>query len=222
MVEVQAHGLLFEKWVQDTFFDGYEGIKGQEWDVPAEFNNGSGIPEDFRGLPVSIKTAKYGSPIGLGDAPRQRRIQEPFLMIVGFWRQRSSSEKWYEDIGYVKFLPEEWGSLWGSLSLTQIEALDGIVKNHSLHYSEARKIAKQWKRETQISSGSRIVINPKIASNNERRTQCSLPFRSFWEQAGRSETIVDFPELFRVRFQNPISSRPRIFNRDQGQAQDER
>lgn len=76
MVEVQAHGFSFEKWVRDHFFSGYIGNYMQKWDVPAEQNASDAVPAAFRNLPVSIKTAKIGSPIGLGDVLRQRQIND--------------------------------------------------------------------------------------------------------------------------------------------------
>ena len=76
--EVQGHGFTFENWVHDTIFDSYEaGSYTDEWDVGKDFNVNHG------GVPVSIKTAKYRSPVGLGDALRQFRISEDFLLIVG-------------------------------------------------------------------------------------------------------------------------------------------
>jgi len=125
------------------------------------------ISEDLRGIPVSVKTAKYGSPIALGDVLRQRSIDEPFLMIVGFWRQRSQSEKWFEDIGWAKFTPAVWSSLWGSLTLSQITKIDQAVKDPDCHYSLVRKEAREWKTTVALTSGSQIVINPKIDSKKQ-------------------------------------------------------
>jgi hypothetical protein len=68
MVEVQKHGFTFEKWVRDTLFRGYEGSYMQKWDVPPDQNKHPAIDSSHRALPVSIKTAGFGSPIGLGDA----------------------------------------------------------------------------------------------------------------------------------------------------------
>lgn len=111
MVEVQSHGFSFERWVKDTFFGGYSGNYMQKWDIPASENKETEVPTEWKGFPVSIKTAKWGSPIGLGDAIRQRNINESFVMIAGFWRQRTPQEKWFEEIGIVKFHPEYWNSL---------------------------------------------------------------------------------------------------------------
>ena len=214
MVEVQSHGFSFEKWVCDTLFEGYSGEYMQKWDVPPDHNQNELIPPDLRSIPVSVKSAKYGSPIGLGDVVRQRSIDEPFLLIAGFWRQRSPSEKWFEDIGWVKFSPAEWSSLWGSLSLRQLTEIDHVVKNQEAHYSLVRKQAQEWKTRVASNSSSQIVINPKIDSKKQRRVQCSLPFHVFWDAVGRKAQIHDNPMLFGLPFDNPVISSSRSFNRD--------
>ncbi len=214
MVEVQNHGLQFEEWVKDTFFGGYSGGYTQKWDIPAERNNGHIVPPDFRGLPVSIKVAQYGSPIGLGDAIRQREINVSFVMIVGFWKQRTDSEKWFEDIGVSKFTAKNWSGLWGAIDKKSLKEIDTRIKNLELHYSEARKLARKWKKETVETSASTIVINPKIDSKKQRRIQCSLPFKVFWNSVGRQSRRTDYPELFGQKFPNPVGSQPRTFNRN--------
>ncbi len=214
MAAVQSHGFSFEKWVRDTLFNEYSGHNTQKWDIPPEFNQHPTLPHDFRNIPVSVKTAKVGSPIGLGDILRQRRISEPFLMIVGFWRQRTPSEKWFEDIGWVKFTPSIWNGLWGSLSLTQISEIDQVVKDRNTHYTIAREKAQHLKRLASGTSGNQIVINPKIDSKKQRRIQCSLPFNVFWTCSGRSLINQDCPELFGFPFKNPIISSSRSFNQD--------
>lgn len=114
MAEVQAHGFSFEKWAREQFFAGYGGSYMQKWDVPPDHNIHPTVPEVFQGLPVSIKTAKLGSPIGLGDVLRQRQINHDFLMIVGFWEQRTPTEKWFVDIGCALFRAADWEALWGN------------------------------------------------------------------------------------------------------------
>ena len=56
-------------------------------DVPSALNVSITVPGALRKLPVSIKTCKYGSSIGFGDALRQFENEEDFLLIVGFWKQ---------------------------------------------------------------------------------------------------------------------------------------
>lgn len=212
MVEVQSHGFGFEKWVQDTFFDGHRGSYMDRWDVPSEQNGSAPIPAELRNISVSIKTAKYGSPIGLGDVLRQRQVDVPFLMIVGFWRQRTATEKWIEEIGVACFSEEAWAALWGQLTLQDLRTIDTIIKNLQLHYTLARQEARAWKRATAALATSKLVVNPKIDSKSQRRIQCSLPFSAFWAAVGREPIRQNNPQLFGVSFPNPILSSPRTFN----------
>jgi len=214
MAAVHHHGFSFEQWVRDTLFEGYEGGYTQKWDIPPENNRHPAIPAACRNIPVSVKTAKLGSPIGLGDILRQRNIDEPFLMIVGFWRQRTPLEKWFEDIGWVKFTPSSWDALWGSLSLSQISEIDLAVKDRSTHYTIARAKAQQLKSLVAAPADRRIVINPKIDSKTQRRIQCSLPFQTFWTCCGRDFLSRDHPDLFGFPFKNPVVSPARKFNQD--------
>ena len=211
MVEIQFHGFSFEKWVRVTFFDAYSGVYMQKWDIPGDYNK---LAPPFGGLPVSVKTAKMGSPIGLGDVLRQRSIDSPFLMIVGFWRQRTPTEKWFEEIGAVVFLPEIWSKLWGTLTFESISDIDKYIKNLRIDFASARTAAKQWKNKHVLESGSELVINPKIDSKTQRRIQCSLPFKVFWRIAGRSPAPCDAPTLFDKAFENPVLSGARIINRE--------
>lgn len=213
MIEVQHHGFQFEKWVKDSFFHGYAGGYTQKWDVPAEQNTSDAVPAGFRGLPVSIKTARHGSPIALGDAIRQREIDVPFVMVAGFWEQRTADEKWFVDIGIAKFTEARWDALWGGLDLSELQRIDERIKNSDLHYSEARKLAREWKREIAKVAKSEIVINPKIDSKSQRRIQCSLPFAVFWNSVGRPARKQNFPTLFGREFPNPVNSPSRTFKR---------
>ena len=210
MIEVQHHGFHFEKWVRDSFFGRYEGSYGQEWDVPAQENRGVLVPREFRRLNVSVKTCRFRSPIGLGDAMRQRNIRVDFLMIVGFWEQASAEEKRIVDIGVAKFAARQWQDLWTPLRLESLADIDGKIKNLELPYAEARRLAREWKRLPEARP-SGIVINPKIDSKRQRRMQCSLPFAVFWERVGREPEAVAAPRLFGQPFLNPMRSSARRF-----------
>lgn len=211
MVEVQAHGFSFEKWVRDHFFGGYKGNYMQKWDVPSDHNTYDAVPSDLRNLNVSIKTAKFSSPIGLGDVLRQRQINEPFVMIVGFWKQVTATEKQIVDIGVVQFTPNAWLGLWGDLTLAELQQIDVVIKNQRLPYREARARAREWKLRASVST-SILVINPKIDSGTQRRIQCSLPYSTFWRFVGRNANSHDCPELWGHVFPNPIRSAARKFN----------
>ena len=116
MVEVQNHGFMFENWIKDTFFNGYRGGYSDKWDVPVEFNSKNK-------LPVSIKTAKYGSTIGLGDAIRQFNTNEDFLLIVGFWKQEGKL-KHIVNVSAVVVKKEVWKNLWLPIKFDNLKKLD--------------------------------------------------------------------------------------------------
>ncbi len=213
MSEVQKHGFSFEKWIRDTFFESYEGVYSQKWDVPAEYNISKLVPADFRGLPVSIKTTKQGSPVNLGDALRQFEISEEFVMICGIWRQVNRQEKHLVAIGAAKFSASAWRELWAPLKLSEIKGLDRTVKDRSISYSEARIRAKAWQADHPPRGHASLRINPKIDSKEQRRVQCSLPFASYCQAADLVDIVTESAgaELFGKRYPGMIKSPPRTF-----------
>jgi hypothetical protein len=204
-LEVQSHGLQFEKWLRDTFFEGYEP-KGytQKWDIPAAVNKHHGR------IPVNPKATKYGTPIGLGDALRQFAIQEPFLMIVGFWQQVTPLEKRWVNVQAVRVEPAVWRRLWGELKLADLEALNAVIKDKSLTVEEARKRAQQMKAAACFQSAV-IQLNPKI-DHSQRRLQCSLRFDAFFDHLAPNADRQGqkAPQVFGVALPKKFESAPRV------------
>lgn len=210
MPEVQRHGFDFENWIKETFFADFKSAYTQKWDVPVEANHLTKIPKEFRGLPVSIKTCKFGSPIGFGDALRQFNNKEDFLLIVGFWQQ-SGSYKNFAAVEGVKITSDDWRNLFSPLDLTDLILLDSTIKNIGLHYSEIRKRAKEIKSSEKFKQ-AKIILNPKIDSKTQRRLQCSLPFNIFWNDFVGKEPFQKIDgELFGEKVPNPFLSSQRIF-----------
>ena len=105
--EEQVHGVIFEQWIRDTFFNGYKPKSyTQKWDIPAAANR------RFGGVPVNPKAAKYGTPVDLGDALRQFDIAEPFILALGFWQQ-AGEEKRFVNLVAPRIEPAAWRKLWG-------------------------------------------------------------------------------------------------------------
>lgn len=202
--EVQSHGLLFEKWVRDTFFGGYQpqGYT-QKWDIPAEVNVNHGS------IPVNPKAIKYGSPIGLGDAVRQFEIEEPFLLIVGFWQQASESEKRWVNVQAVTVTPETWRKLWGNITRADLERLIAVIRNKSLSLEETRAQVQVIKAGAPFNSAV-IELNPKI-DRSQRRLQCSLSFEEFFHHLapGAERGVLEKPTVFGVPVPRPFASSPR-------------
>jgi len=200
----QQHGMDFEKWLKDTFFQSYAQTGyTDKWDAlnvvfKKEFLN---YTSNFLSLPVSIKTCKYSSPIGFGDAIRQFKNTQDFLLIVGFWHS-SGAEKKFLSVKAVRIVAAEWHKLFvGTISGGELEKdrlkseeiarkiyrLDRTIKT-TPDYRDARKNARA---EKQALPEMEIVLNPKIDSKNQRRLQCSLPFNVFWNRFAKEAQVKD-------------------------------
>ena len=204
--EVQSHGFIFERWLRDTFFDGYTPESyTQKWDIPAEANRHHGH------VPVNPKAIKYDTPIGLGDATRQFQIDEPFLLILAFWQQASPTEKRWVNAQAIRIDPDPWRQLWHPITQNDLDRLIAVIKDDSLSLDEARAQAKAIKSAPPFTE-SVIQVNPKI-DGSQRRLQCSLRFDDLFQHLapGADPKPQDNPTLFGVPLPNPIQSSPRQF-----------
>ncbi|MDP1587194.1 MAG: hypothetical protein Q8M07_05600 [Prosthecobacter sp.] len=202
--EVQSHGLLFERWLSETFFGGYKPESHtQKWDIPAAAN-----PDHGR-VPVNPKAAKHGTPVGMGDALRQFEIDESFLLIVGFWEQATPTEKRWTNVQAVVVRPENWKKLWFPVTLDDLKKLDSIIKDKSLALEEARSRAQAVKSRPPFTEAV-IQVNPKIDSS-QRRLQCSLRFDDFFKHLAphASSAPQAMPQVFGVPVPAAFESSPR-------------
>jgi hypothetical protein len=204
--EVQLHGLVFEKWVRDSFFEGYvpPGYT-QKWDIPAAANKAHG------GVPVNPKATKYATPVDLGDALRQFAIAEPFILVIGYWQQEGDAKR-FVNIVALLITPEQWRKLWGPVTRADLEKLDALIKDRSLDYREARERAQAMKRAAPFNQ-SVIVLNPKIDSKTQRRLQCSLRFEDVFKflAPDADRKPQERPVLWGVEFPRTVDSKPREF-----------
>ena len=102
--EVQSHGLVFERWVRDTFFDGYKPASyTQRWDIPAAANRAQQCITDYRDVPATEEALfiLYKSYDALGmeqlrdDAKRvleKNFPQSDFLLKGG----KANSDPWWK------------------------------------------------------------------------------------------------------------------------------
>jgi hypothetical protein len=211
--EVQAHGLAFERWVLDTFFDSYRPTGYTlKWDIPAEANRLA--DPALAGLPVNPKATKLGAPVGLGDALRQHDIDEPFILILGYWEQVSAGEKRFGQIIAPRVDPQTWRKLWGDITRADLERLDAVIKDRARTPAEARRAAQAMKSRPPFSEAV-IVLNPKIDSKNQRRLQCSLRYADVLKylapDAPREIDRANPPSLWGKPFSQAITSKPREF-----------
>ncbi|MDI1320140.1 MAG: hypothetical protein PSW75_08100 [bacterium] len=206
--EVQSHGLVFEKWVRDTFFNGYKPASySQRWEIPAIENH------DHGGLPVNPKTVKYGTAIDLGDARRQYEIDEPFLLVVGFWSQAGDAKR-IVSIAAPAITPEAWRQLWAPITYADLLKLDALIKDTGPSVEELRRLALKMKNSPPFSQAV-MQVNPKIDPHGQRRLQCSLRFADFFRHLlpGVDPQPETRPTLFGVEYPGPLASPPRTITK---------
>jgi hypothetical protein len=202
--EVQSHGLVFERWVRDTFFDGYKPASyTQRWDIPAAANRAHGA------IPVNPKAVKHGTAVDLGDALRQYEIDEPFLLIIGFWSQDGDMKRIVNIIA-PRVSPELWRKLWGPVTYADLLKLDALIKDTGPSVEETRKLALKMKNSPPFSEAI-IQVNPKIDNRGQRRLQCSIRFGDVFKHLapGADPSPQARPALFGVEYPGPIASKPR-------------
>lgn len=206
--EVQAHGLVFEKWVRDTFFHGYRPASyTQRWDIPAAEN------QDHGGIPVNPKAVKYGTAIDLGDALRQYEIDESFLLVVGFWQQEGGLKR-IVNIAAPAVTADAWHRLWAPVTYADLLRLDALIKDTGRPVDEIRRLALQMKNSPPFSEAV-IQVNPKIGADGQRRLQCSLRFADFFRHLAPAADPKPsaHPALFGTAYPGPIASPPRELNK---------
>ncbi len=203
--EVQKHGLSFEHWVADTFFGGHRPAgPTDKWDIPASANKKHGR------IPVNPKATQYGEPALLGDALRQYDINEPFLLIVGFWEQDGRGKKFVQSL-VARIEPDQWRKLWGSVTRRDLESMDKLVKDTSRPIAEVRKEVLRRKKQPPFSEAV-IQLNPKI-DRSQRRLQCSISYVRLFKNLApnRNRKRQPFAEIFGRRIPPIAASPPREF-----------
>ena len=208
--EVQSHGYQWEKWLRDTFFDGYEGGYTDEWDVSKAAN------KKYGDVPVSIKFTKYGTSVDLGDALRQFSIDEKFMIIIGYWKQEGDRKRVVNIVAPI-LTAEQWHKMFEPIAKEDLQKLDSTVKNRDLTPREAALEASKIKRAEPFTKAP-MTMNPKIDSKGQRRLQCSLRFDYVFKYLApeADRAAQDKPKLFGIEAPPPFISNPRQFKKDEG------
>jgi hypothetical protein len=201
--EVQRHGLGFEHWVADTFF-GRHRPSGptDKWDIPASANGNHGR------IPVNPKATQHGEPVLLGDALRQYDIDEPFLLMIGFWEQKGRDKKFVQSL-VAKVTPAQWRQLWAPVTRADLEAMDKLVKDTSRPVDEVRREVLRRKKRPPFSQAV-IQLNPKVDAS-QRRLQCSISYVRLFKYLapGRDRRAQGSAEIFGRRIPPIPGSPPR-------------
>lgn len=201
--EGQRHGLVFEAWVRDTFFAGYQPASDtQKWNIPADANPAHG------GVPVDPKALEYGTAVDLGDALRQYEINEPFMLILGFWQQ-DGNEKHFTNLIAPVVSSAKWRELWGPVTYADLLRLDRLIKDTGRPIEEVRKLVLKMKSSPPFTKAV-IQMNPKIDAR-QRRLQCSIRFADVFRHLAPEADPSPQPRvsLWGVPFPGPVTSPPR-------------
>jgi hypothetical protein len=171
MSEEQSHGFDFQNLICSVYFPNAHENSGytDKWDVPRTALRHGSVPADLCDIPISIKFAKSGTSIGLGDAMRQRSIIEPFGMIIGEWKQQGAT-KVITSIRAIKITPTQWDAVWGGIDRSYLQRLDSAMK--AAPSQVAARAAVEELRDRTLEHG--VTLNPKIDSKSQRRIQCSI------------------------------------------------
>lgn len=199
--EVARDGLAFGKWVRDNFFNGYQPASpAQRWDIPASENR------DHGGIPVNSKAVRHGAAVELGDALLQYGIDEPFLLVVGFWKQDGETKRMVNLVA-SEIRPELWRRLWAPVTTTDLLKLDALIKDTGRPVEEIRRLALRMKNAPPFSEAI-MQVNPRIDTHGQRRLHCSLRFADFFKHLapGADPAPQDSPTLWGVAHPGPLPS----------------
>jgi len=168
--EEQAHGVFFERKVIDQLL---ERSYTAEWDIPAEGNR------SHPGVPVSIKFIQVGRAVYFGDALRQRAIDRPFDLVIGFYKPDAARNvAMVHGVYVISVDPDCWRALWGKVTRKDLEELRDAI--HGIPLEDAQKLAKERAGELRALSNG-MKINPKVNAD-QRRIQCSMDYEMFCEK----------------------------------------
>jgi hypothetical protein len=164
----QLHGKKYEDYIKQAFkgsLDAQIDYTGP-WDVPT-------IYDSELNLPTSIKTSK-GRTIGLSDARRFLKINEPFRLIFSQYVQKDGIKHFKEIREYI-ITVDVLRQIIGDLTYDFVEFFHNELKKFPEGKENAilaRKKAREIKRESTYKS--LLKLNPKIDSKDQRRLQCSI------------------------------------------------
>jgi hypothetical protein len=207
--DLSPQGLVFDRWIRDTFFGGYRPANNsQRWDIPASANS------DHGGVPVNVKTARLGGAVDLGDALRQYEIDEPFMLVIGFW-QPDADTAHFVNLVAPAVSPEQWRKLWGSVTYSDLQRLDALIKDTGPTVEEIRRRALAIKNSPPFSEAI-IQVNPRIDERGPRRLQCSLRFQDVFTQLAPEANpgAQERPSLFGIEYPGPAIPKPRPSKQD--------
>lgn len=171
MTNNQLHGKTFEDQIKGCGL--FPGASDQSRSITAGIDIEARFDRE-RSLPTSIKTSGSRT-ITLSDARRFWAIDFAFRMLVGVYEQ-VDGQKHFGIIHEFLLTPEDLSELRGPVMAAEVERLHFGIGLAAFPAGQHVK-AREWMAQelgTIAASQSRIVLNPKIDSKEQRRLQCSV------------------------------------------------
>lgn len=179
MSERQSHGFSYEKTVIEKY--GMEGSVGYttEWDAR------------YKGIPVSIKTKKIGQSVEMADFFRNSNKTEDFILVVGFWGDEKGV---IVEEHFLYINKNYWMSQFDPLLVESFRNIfDGVTNS----YEDDDKWKKRREDATKLweEKGSIIKVNFKRDHKKQKRVQCSIKNKEFYDILVRYYTVELEEEL---------------------------
>ena len=184
--EVQSHGLLWERDLCEKVYgatkDEMKGIKyTSKMDLPGKLNR-------LDNCDLSIKTSCSPNAVCMADCLRVfdevSSANNIHLTVIYYLQNDETRTKHVSTITEID-LTDSQNALFGTLTRTQLEELDKLVKSipkKRKPTNEERENMYSLRDKLQAQSGA-IHLDIKCDSKNQRRLQCSFNrFQQFIEQ----------------------------------------
>lgn len=187
---VQQHGFLFENEVRRVFGLSFERINTCKFDIPKSLNRLN--PRENISVKVSGSGVLYCS-----DILRffNMDFKDTNTIICGRYTQHNDYKKVHTvaEIYHTRALHDR---LFGTCSWDELDDYAKYIKTVSPQDSP-EYLAK--KNEIQNKHNMQLVINPKVDSKDQRRVQCSFPFKILRQEDMTTTTTIrgrDFQTVF--------------------------
>lgn len=175
-MERQLHGFSFEQSVAEKYGVALSDNYTDKWDGRLD------------GIPVSIKTEKYGSDVEMADVFRQMDVSEDFYLIVGFWDGDKTN---IVEQHILKVNGEEYSSLFNRDFAPRLhDLLDNITNDRSddaKWKTQITLLRKEWKEQTP----NLVRLRFKRDHKSQKRIQCAINNKDFYNHFIPNYEVTD-------------------------------
>lgn len=165
--ERQKHGFDFENFVKEKYniVSCPEGHYTYKWD---------GM---LNGYPVSIKTAKNKTDVGMASFVRNAENIEDFYLIVGFWEEDKNNIVAIETL-FIN--GNEWHQLFDEAIVQECQQFLLEITNDSSDDEKWQEGCQLLKNKWQEATNNLIRPRFKRDHTKQKRMQCAINYNDFY------------------------------------------